>query len=166
MSIKGLFYFDLDLLECRSKRFSTSIWIVEMSIKGLFYVNQRAFLLRFGLAGMSIIGLFYFDLDCWNVDQRASLLLSELVVKMLIKGIFHFDLECWNVDQRASLLSSYCCQQKVKMVKALWSHCFFFFFLDVWFSFVWFELFHSYQENFDFFSSLKKILFLKLEAWN
>ena len=67
---------------------------------------------------MLIKWLFYFDLSCWNVDQRASLLRSELLkyrskgfstsiwtVEISIKGLFYFDLDCWNIDQRASLLS-------------------------------------------------------------
>ena len=72
-----------DLLKCWSKGFSTLIRVAEMSIKGLLY----------------------FDLNCWKVDQRASLLWSELV-EMLIRGLLYFDLDCWIVDQRASLLRS------------------------------------------------------------
>ena len=82
---------------------------------------------------MSIKGLLYFDLNCWNVDQRAFLLWSKLLkhrskgfsisirtvemsikglfyfdlaVEMSIKGLFYFDLNCWNVDQRTFLLQS------------------------------------------------------------
>ena len=118
MTIKWLFYLNLNLLECQSKGFSTSIWVVEMSIKGLLYfdlncwnVDQRTFLLRFRLlkyrsrgfsnsiyrsrgfstliwtVEISIKKLFYFDLDCWNVDQRASLL------RISIKGLFYFNLD-------------------------------------------------------------------------
>ena len=80
--------------------------------KGILYLRIEA-------VEMSIKGLLYFDLNCWNVDQRASLLWSEFfecrskgfstliwIVEMLIKGLLYFDLSCWNVDQRASLLWS------------------------------------------------------------
>ena len=70
VSIKGLLYFDLDLLKCWSKVFSPLIRTIEMLIKGLFY----------------------FDLDCWNGDQRSSLLQFE-VFDMSIKGFLYFDLE-------------------------------------------------------------------------
>ena len=101
MLIKGLLYFDLELLKCQSKvfswskDFSTSIW-------SCWNVNQRS-----GIVEMSTKGLLYFDLEllkcqskvfsssiwsCWNVDQRSSLLWSG-VVEMSIKRLLYFDLE-------------------------------------------------------------------------
>ena len=67
MTTKGLCNHDLDEREPRGlstlepklwrpKGFSTLIWIVRMSIKGLFN----------------------FDLGCWNVDQKAFQLSFEL----------------------------------------------------------------------------------------
>ena len=76
---KGLSYFDLDcwegdqmafllrsgLLRRWSNGFSTSIWTVEILIKGVFY----------------------FNLDCsWNGNQRAFLLQSELFLKWRLNG--------------------------------------------------------------------------------
>ena len=108
------------LLKCRSKGCSTSIWTVEMSIKGLFYfdrsywnVNQRAFLFRSKL------------LKCWSKGFSTSIWLlkcrskgfptSIWTVEMLIKGLFYFNLNCWNVNQMAFLLWLCCCLQKVNI---------------------------------------------------
>ena len=122
MLIKGFFYFDLncwnadqrtfllqsELLKCQSKGFSTLIRVVEMLIKGFFDLAVE----------MSIKGLFYFNLNCWNADQRAFLWLELMkcrskgfstligVAEMSIKGPFYFNLNCWNVNQRAFLLWS------------------------------------------------------------
>ena len=65
---------------------------------------------------MSIKGFLYFDLNCWNVDQRTFLLQFRLLkyrsrgfsnsiwtVEISIKGLFYFDLDCWNIDQKAFL---------------------------------------------------------------
>ena len=108
MSIKGLLYFDLELVKCRSKVFSTSTWswrnfdqrfsllrsrVVEISIKGLLYFDLELFL--------------YFDLKLlkcrskvfstsiwswWNFNQRSSLLQFE-IAGVLIKGLLYFNLE-------------------------------------------------------------------------
>ena len=77
------------------------------------YDDQGAFLPRNWNIEMLIKGLLYFDLNCWNVDQRVFLLRFELlkcrlkdfstsiwIVEMSIKGLFYFDQSCWNVDQR------------------------------------------------------------------
>ena len=40
VSIKGLLFFNLELLKWRSKVFSTSIWTVEMAIKSLLYFDS------------------------------------------------------------------------------------------------------------------------------
>ena len=95
MLTKGLLYFYLKLLKCRSKVFSTSIWNCSISIlmKGnqrasqpwnLKKGDQRSSLLQFGLVEMSIKGLLYFNLKllkcppkvistsiwtCWNVNK-------------------------------------------------------------------------------------------------
>ena len=97
MLIKGLLNFDLELLKCWPKVFTTSIWIC-------WNVDQRSSLLQSGLVEMSTKCHLYFDLDllkcrtnvfstsiwtCWNVNQRSSLIWT-----------------CWNVDQRSSLLRS------------------------------------------------------------
>ena len=117
MLTKGLLYFYLKLLKCRSKVFSTSIWNCSISIlmKGnqrasqpwnLKKGDQRSSLLQSGLVKMSIKGLLYFNLDllkcppnvistsiwtCWNVEQMSSLLRSGLV-EMSIKGLLWYGL--------------------------------------------------------------------------
>ena len=128
MAIKRAFLLRSRLLRWWSKGFSTLIWTIEISIKGLFYFNldcswngdQRAFLLRsklflkWWLKGFSISIWI-----CWNVDQMAFLLRSELLkcrskgfstsiwtIEISIKGLFYFNLDCWNINQRAFLLWS------------------------------------------------------------
>ena len=81
-AIKGLLYFNLDLLKCRSKVFSTSIW-------SCWNVHQRSSLLRSGLVEMWTNVFSTSIWTCWNVNQRSSLIWT-----------------CWNVDQRSSLLRS------------------------------------------------------------
>ena len=129
MLTKGLLYFYLKLLKCRSKVFSTLIW--NCSISNLMKCNQRASqpwnlkkgdqrssLLQSGLVKMSIKGLLYFNLDllkcrskvfstsiwsCWNVHQRSSLLRSGLVE--MWTNVFSTSIwTCWNVNQRSSLI--------------------------------------------------------------
>ena len=56
MSIKGLLYFSLELLECRSKVFSTLIWTC-------WNVDQRSSLLQSGIVGVSIKSLLYLNLE-------------------------------------------------------------------------------------------------------
>ena len=87
-AIKGLLYFNLDLLKCPPNVISTSIWtcwnveqmssllrsgLVEMSIKGLLW---------YGLVEMSIKGLLYFDLKLLNLNlderQPKGFLMLEL----------------------------------------------------------------------------------------
>ena len=63
MSIKGLFYLHLELLKCRSKVFSTSIW-------NCWNVDQRSSLLQSGLAGK---GLLYFNLNLLKCRSKVFL---------------------------------------------------------------------------------------------
>ena len=56
MSIKGLLYFSLELLECWSKVFSTSIWTC-------WNVDQRSSLLQSRVVGVSIKSLLYLNLE-------------------------------------------------------------------------------------------------------
>ena len=141
MSIKGLLYFNLELLECQSKVFSTSIW-------SFWNVDQRSSLPKSGVVEMLIEGLLYFNLvllecrskffstsiwSCWIVDQRSSLPQSRLV-EMSIKGFLYFDLKllecqskvfstsiwtCWNVDQSLLYFDLELCLQKIFK---LWEH--------------------------------------------
>ena len=62
-AIKGLLYFNLDLLKCRSKVFSTSIWTC-------WNVHQMSSLLRSGLVEMSNKCLLYFDLDLLKCQSK------------------------------------------------------------------------------------------------
>ena len=120
---------------------------------------------------MSIKGLLYFDLGCWEVDQRASLHWSR-TTEMSIKGLLYFDLNCWNVDQRASLLWSKLLPAKSQNLGIdfkWWVLCgptivvmcdFQLFLLDLNF------FIFSKKTLMDFCSSLKKILSLDFETWN
>ena len=84
MSIKGLLYLNLDSLKCWLKVFSTPIW-------NCWNGDQRSSLLQSGVVEMVIKGFLYFNLDCWNVDQRSSLPQFG-VVEMSIKGLVYLNL--------------------------------------------------------------------------
>ena len=114
---KGFFYLETEVV-CDLRAF--------LPQSGVVY-DLRASLPRFGVVEMSIKGLLYLNLDslkcwlkvfstsiwnCWNIDQMSFLLWSK-VACMLIKGLFYFDLKllecrskgfcsliwsCWNVD--------------------------------------------------------------------
>ena len=87
------------LMEGWSKGFSTSIWTVEMSIKGLLYFDL--------VVKNSIKGLLYFDLvvetsikvllyfDRAVEMSTKGLLYLDLAIEMLIKGLLYFDLDQW-----------------------------------------------------------------------
>ena len=99
MLIKGLLYFNLELVKCQSRPFLLWSEIIEMSIKVFSSLIRNA--------KMLIKGLFYFNLElvkcwsrvistliqnCWNVDQRTSLLRFG-IVEMLIKELLYFNPE-------------------------------------------------------------------------
>ena len=69
MSIKGFLYFDLELLKCRSKVFSTSIWIC-------WNVDQRSFLLQSGLLEWQSK---VFSTLIWNLTPAKSQNLARLL---------------------------------------------------------------------------------------
>ena len=149
---KGLLYLGTEAMKMSIKGFSTLILIEGNQGASLprnqSYDDQRASLpqswwkvtkgilyLRIEAVEMSIKGLLYFDLNCWNVDQRASLHWSEFfecrskgfstliwIVEMLIKGLLYFDLNCWNVYQMASLLWS-CYGNVDQRASLIWSRC-------------------------------------------
>ena len=135
---------------------------------------------------MVIKGLLYFDLDCWNGDQRASLLRSRLLkcrsngfstsiwtVEMVIEGLFYFNLEwSWNGDQRAFLLQSGLLpakSQNLGLDFKWWELCcsLVFEMRDFHLSLLDLNFFIFIKKSLiDFCGFLKKFLFLKLEAWN
>ena len=64
------------------------------------------FLPQSGIVVMAIKGLPYFNLDCWNCDQR-SFLYSNLELSKCWSKVFSTPIwNCWNVNQRFSLLKS------------------------------------------------------------
>ena len=141
-------------------------------------------------------GLLYFNLSCWDVDQMDSLLRSKLLrcrpkgfstliqtVEMLIRGLLYFDLNYWNVNQRASLLQSELLRCWLKGFSTLirtvayksqnfeldfkwWGLCCSLVFEMCDFHLSLLDFIFNKKTSLDFCSSLKKILFLKLEAWN
>ena len=113
MLIKGLLFFDLKLLKCWSKVFSTSIW-------SCWNVEQRFSLLRFGVVEMSIKGLLYFDLDL--LKCRSKVFLTSIFDLELLKcwsKVFSTSIwSCWNVDQRSSLLQPGVVEMSIKGLRS------------------------------------------------
>ena len=103
VSIKGIIFFNLELLKWKSKVFSASIWSCwngDMVIKGLLYFNLVLLKWRSHDFSTSIW-------NCCNGNQRSSLLqfgllklrskvfslLQSGIVEMLIKGLLYANLE-------------------------------------------------------------------------
>ena len=72
-------------------------------------VTKELFNLETG--AMVIKGLFNLNLDKREPRGFSALIWA---IGMSIKGLFNFDLSCWNVNQRVFQLWSECCLQKVK----------------------------------------------------